>query len=64
MLVDGFLAGFWSVHEERGRAALVVEPFESLSDEDRIALAEEGSRLLPFVAGDVETEGVEFSDLT
>ncbi|WP_137290364.1 winged helix DNA-binding domain-containing protein [Natronorubrum halophilum] len=64
VLVDGFLAGFWSVHEERGRAALIVEPFESLSDEDRIALAEEGRRLLPFVAGDVKAEGVEFSGPT
>jgi hypothetical protein len=55
-LVDGFVRGTWKTERTRGRATLVIEPFEALSGNDRDALAEEGERLLRFMA---EPEGVE-----
>jgi hypothetical protein len=47
-LVDGFVRGTWKTERTRGRATLVIEPFESLAKEDRDALAEEGERLIRF----------------
>jgi hypothetical protein len=55
VLVDGFVRGTWKTERtRRGKASLVIEPFEPLSKEDRDAMAEEGERLLRFVA---EPEG-------
>lgn len=53
-LLDGFVRGAWKVEKTRKTARLVIEPFEPLSSEDRDALAEEGERLVRFVA---EPEG-------
>jgi hypothetical protein len=55
-LVDGFVRGMWKKERSRGRATLMIEPFEPLAKEDRAALAEEGERLIRFVA---EPEGAE-----
>jgi hypothetical protein len=55
-LVDGFVRGTWKKERSRGRATLMIEPFEPLAKEDRDALAEEGERLIRFVA---EPEGAE-----
>jgi hypothetical protein len=55
-LVDGFVRGTWKKGRTRGRATLVIEPFEPLAKEDRDALAGEGERLIRFVA---EPEGAE-----
>jgi hypothetical protein len=56
VLVDGFVRGMWKTERTRGKATLVIEPFEPLSREDRDALAEEGEQLVRFVA---EPEGTE-----
>ena len=50
-LVGGFVGGTWRTEMTRGKATLSIEPFEPLPNEDRDALAEEGERLLRFVAG-------------
>jgi hypothetical protein len=55
-LVDGFVRGTWKTERTRGRATLVIEPFDALSGNDRDALAEEGERLLRFMA---EPDGAE-----
>jgi hypothetical protein len=55
-LVDGFVRGTWKKERSRGRATLMIKPFEPLAKEDRDALAEEGERLIRFVA---EPEGAE-----
>jgi hypothetical protein len=55
-LVDGFVQGTWKTERTRGRATLVIGPFGPLAKEDRDALAEEGERLIRFVA---EPEGAE-----
>jgi hypothetical protein len=62
-LVDGFVAGAWKVERNQGGAHLLVEPFEPIAPTDRTALAEEGERLLRFVAdGDVVGD-VRFLDI-
>jgi hypothetical protein len=56
VLVDGFLYGTWKKERARGKATLEIESFGPLSKNDRDALAEEGERLLSFVA---EPQGAE-----
>jgi hypothetical protein len=55
-LVDGFVRGTWKTQRTHGKATLVIEPFEALSGKDRDVLAEEGERLLRFMA---QPEGAE-----
>ena len=50
VLVDGFLRGTWRVVRQRRQATLVVQPFERFRKTDQRALADEGARLLEFVA--------------
>lgn len=51
-LVDGFVGGTWRLIRSRRTISLEITPFATLSREDRVALAEEGVRLLTFmVAG-------------
>lgn len=64
VLVDGFIAGFWSIKREGDEATLLIEPFESVSEPDRAALTDEGTRLLTFAAADAETQEIAFSTLT
>lgn len=59
-LVDGFGAGMWRIDRANGKATLLVEPFERLARRDRTSLAEEGARLLAFVAADAERRDVRF----
>jgi hypothetical protein len=49
-LVDGFVRGCWQIKRHRGTATLTIECFEPLSVSDRVAVAEEGGRLLAFTA--------------
>jgi hypothetical protein len=51
-LVDGFVGGTWRPIRGRGIHALEISPWGAIAREDRIALAEEGIRLLTFIAGD------------
>jgi Winged helix DNA-binding domain len=60
LLVDGFLGGMWRITRERGRATLVVETDASWSATDRLAVAEEGARLLAFMAADGQDHDVQF----
>ncbi len=52
LLVDGFVQGTWSVKRVRDTAALAIEPLRRLTDSERAAVAEEGERLVNFVAAD------------
>ena len=45
-LVDGLVAGTWSVEAQRRRAILSLRPFERLSRNVRAGLEEEGDRLM------------------
>jgi Winged helix DNA-binding domain len=59
VLVDGFLRGTWRLTRRRGTATLTIEPFQALPTPDRTAVAEEGTRLLTFAAGDAATHDVQ-----
>jgi hypothetical protein len=63
-LVDGFVRGTWKTERSRGKATLLIEPFEPLSENDRDALAEEGERLVRFMAvpEGVETFEIRFAE--
>ncbi len=61
VLLDGFVCGTWKLERTREKATLVIELFEPLMDEDRDALAEEGSRLLTFAASNSKTHAIEFT---
>jgi winged helix DNA-binding protein len=55
-LVDGFVRGTWRTERIRGKVTLAIEPFEPLAKDDRGALAEEGERLLQFMAEPEDAE--------
>ena len=52
ILLDGMFAGLWLLSRDRDGASarLTIEPFESIGPGDRTALADEGARLIAFVA--------------
>jgi Winged helix DNA-binding domain len=51
VLLDGFACATWKTEQRRGKSTLEIKPFETLATRDRDALAEEGERLLRFLAG-------------
>ncbi len=51
VLLDGFACASWKTEQRGGKLTLVIEPFEPLTEEDRDVLAQEGERLLGFLAG-------------
>ncbi|QIN77408.1 winged helix DNA-binding domain-containing protein [Rubrobacter marinus] len=60
VLVDGFFRGTWRTERARSKATLAIEPYETLTAQDRDALAEEGERLLRFVAENAGSHEVRF----
>jgi hypothetical protein len=52
LLVDGFVAGAWRLVRDRTAATLTVRPLGPLAGQDEAAMAEEGERLLGFLAAD------------
>jgi len=58
-LVDGFVAGTWSVVRKRKSAVLKLEPFARLGRETRKALVAEGEQLLRFSEEDAGEFAVE-----
>jgi hypothetical protein len=50
VLIDGYFLGTWAITRERDVAMLTVSPFSRLPKADRLALSEEGERLVRFVA--------------
>lgn len=60
VLLDGFFHGTWRITRKRDDAALLIAPFASLAEQDREALAEEGVKLLTFVAAEAGSREVQF----
>ena len=58
--LDGFAGATWKVERARGRATLVIRPFERLLEGDRDALAKEGIAMLDFLAPDADDRDVRF----
>jgi hypothetical protein len=55
-LLDGFVGGIWRLVRSRGTMTLEIRPFEEITREDRVALAEEAMRLLEFLASGTADE--------
>ncbi|MGI8626262.1 MAG: winged helix DNA-binding domain-containing protein [Geodermatophilaceae bacterium] len=49
LLVDGFVAGTWTVTQQRGMATLTVRPFDRFTAAQRTAISTEGEGLLGFL---------------
>jgi hypothetical protein len=60
-LVDGIVAGTWSIARKRSVATLRVQPFKRLASRDADELIEEGRRLLRFVELDADKTEVELT---
>jgi hypothetical protein len=58
LLVDGFVNGAWRLARDGKAATLTVRPLVRLSGQDETAVAEEGQRLLGFLAADAEAAEV------
>jgi len=52
LLVDGFVQGTWGIKRAGDATTLAIEPLRRLTQAERSAVAEEGERLVTFVAGD------------
>jgi hypothetical protein len=61
MLVDGMVAGTWSVDLRRREASLTLKPFERLTRPARSALTEEAERLVRFMKPDAASHAVLFA---
>jgi hypothetical protein len=59
LLVDGFVRGAWRLTPDRRAATLFVQPLGPLSGQDHTAVAEEGDRLLAFLAADAASREVQ-----
>ena len=57
-LIDGFVAGLWSVSLTKGLATLRLEPFGKVGAADRTALQAEGEALVRFVEADAKDHAV------
>ena len=62
VLLDGFVCGTWKKERTRGKATLLIEPFEPLATKDRDSLAKEGERLVRFVGKGAEAFEVRFAE--
>ena len=60
VLLDGFVQGTWKKERTRGKATLLIEPFEHVAKKDRDSLAKEGERLVRFVGKGAEVFEVRF----
>lgn len=49
-LVDGIVAGIWTIAHEKDQSRLTISAFKALGKRDRVALGDEGERLLMFAA--------------
>jgi hypothetical protein len=57
-LVDGFVAGRWTIAVRPKEAVLELKPFKRLARADRAALVEEGEALVRFYAPGSKTHGI------
>ena len=60
LLVDGFVRGFWQLERRADPVTLVIEPFEPVSQQDRLAVEEEGVRLLAFAVPEAQSTDIRF----
>lgn len=61
-LVDGRVAGTWSIAVRRGVVTMTLQPFARVTTTHRRALAREASALLPFIEPEARDRAVAFAD--
>jgi hypothetical protein len=61
VLIDGQVCGMWRIQSNREAATLRIELFETIAEPERIALEEEGARLLAFAAGDAQARSIQIT---
>jgi hypothetical protein len=61
-LVDGFVAGTWTLEKAKGTATLVIDPFAELPKASRDTLVEQAERLVRFVEPKAKTHAVRVAD--
>ena len=61
LLVDGFVQGTWAIKRAGDGMTLTIEPLRKLTKPERSAIAEEGERLVTFVAGDAPHREVQIT---
>jgi hypothetical protein len=59
ILVDGSLGGMWRITRQREKATLVIEAAAPWTRADHAAVADEGARLLAFIAADIRDHDVQ-----
>ncbi len=62
ILVDGMVAGIWTVESAKKAAALVIAPFAPLSAAAQSALTEEGERLIRMIDPEAKMHEVRWKD--
>ena len=62
ILIDGFVRGAWKVEKKKGAAALLIEPFEPLTADQRAEVIAEGEKLVRFVEPDAKSYEVRFAE--
>jgi hypothetical protein len=60
ILIDGVVAGTWSVIAKPTETTVAVKPFGRLTKADRVALTEEGERLAAFIVPASKAQRVVF----
>jgi Winged helix DNA-binding domain len=60
-LLDGFVAGLWSVEVKKGVARLLITPLIALNKSVRAALTDEGGALIRFIEPDAKAHTVDFA---
>ena len=58
VLVDGVVQATWNIKRARDTGTLTIEPLRRLSKADRLAVSEEGERLVRFVASEATQHDV------
>jgi hypothetical protein len=59
-LIDGRVAGTWTIERKKSAATLMIEPFGKLAKSEREALGLEGERLLAFTDPDADRRTLRF----
>ena len=57
LLVDGFVAGMWTLERSRSEAVVWIRPFSRLTPADRAAALTEGELLARFMAPEMKSHG-------
>jgi hypothetical protein len=64
VLVDGVVAGLWTVEAAKGEAALTITPFTKLTRREQQELEAEGERLVRFVEPEATRHAVSWAPIT